>query len=116
MYVVDPPSQPAEAGFTLLDSLVALTILSLAMVMVIRAYGTSARSSARAADAAEAAVLLQELHAAAELSGSEQPRIEIVPLTDRLVEIVATVETDSGQRFSSRTVHWRWEVYPEPGG
>lgn len=110
---VDKSSVDPSGGFALLNSLVALTILSLALVVTIRAYGMSSRAFARAADAAEASVELPELLSSVEWSVAGSPQIEIVPASDQLVEVIATVETSSGQRFSTRTLRWQWEVVAE---
>lgn len=81
-----------DAGFTLIEALVALAILGVALAAVLRAYGAGFRSAERA-EAATHALLLAE---------------------SKLAEAAATLREPSDQRGVEGAYAWRVIAQPYP--
>jgi prepilin-type N-terminal cleavage/methylation domain-containing protein len=85
-----------QRGFSLLEAIVALTIVGLALVGALGAYGVELRTGARVARGLEAAALAESRLASLQLLS----RSELSPLTDSLRQ----------GRFPQPFEHYQWEA------
>ena len=99
----------ARAGFTLLEVLVALAILSLAVVTAIQAFAAGLRLLKLSGEHQEAVLIADQKarEITSPTSGGVETGTEGPYTWEREVKIVATPDLD----FAGRTVKWRvWEI------
>lgn len=103
------------AGFTLMETLVALVVFSLASVAILDIFSRAARSQVRAGAIAEATSVAGRLIAEVEMADffSEQQgitesglawRLVQVPIGPRLLRVTVDVEDRAGRRLRAETV------------
>lgn len=90
---------PGEAGFTLLEAMVAITIVSLMAVASLAAVGTELRMASRARLYVEAAALAQE-------------RLAILE-TLEVLELESLPDSLESGRFSTPFDDYRWKASSE---
>lgn len=114
-----------EAGFTLMETLVAFAIFSLAIVAILQSFSTSTRAQVRAGASIESGELLSRLLASVEarldgpgeVTGQQDGlnwHLEIVPAGADLLAITAEVSDEFGRTQTASTLRWRGELFPEP--
>lgn len=113
-----------QAGFTLVETLVAFAIFSLSSVAILQTYSTSSRSQARAQASVETSAQLAQLLASAEarfetpgeLTGEDVPgypwSLSLMPRGPDLLELKATVHDPQGRATTATTLRWRAEIFP----
>lgn len=111
-----------EEGFSLIETLVALTIMSLAGVMLLKGAAGNAQAVASATSAQRGIILMQHLIDTADLGegdisgeqkvGTETLRFRrtIRPLRDGLVEVEVRVQTLYGPAYDAVAVRWSHEL------
>jgi len=130
------PTPDREAGFTLLEVLVAFVILTLVVTMCLQVFSMSTRAEASARWSEEAHILLRDRIAAFETLGlspgqqtsgaaADGMRWTLAVATPAgsassantargVVWITATVIDPSGRTYSTATARWLGEAFAEP--
>ncbi len=115
-----------EAGFTLMETLVAFAIFSLAIVAILQSFSASSRAQVRAQASIESGELLARVMASAEArldgpgevqgeEGGLRWHLSIAPAGNDLLAITAQVEDGFGRNQSASTIRWRGELFPKEG-
>lgn len=111
-----------EAGFTLMETLVAFTVFSLASVALLDIYARANESRAAAAANSVLAARAQALIAEAEMAAAFNPlsqgtdpdgtrwRVNLVPVNDRLVRLEVELAAPGGREARFRTLRTRTEL------
>ena len=111
-----------ESGFTLMETLVAFTVFSLASVALLDIYARANESRAMAGANAALAVRAQALIAEAELRAAFEPltagqdpdgtgwSVRLVPATERLVRVEVELVAPGGRRAGFQTLRTRREL------
>jgi type II secretory pathway pseudopilin PulG len=127
-----PPERKGEAGFTLLEALVAFVILTLVVTACLQVYSRSAEAEAKAQWSDRANALLRDRLAAFETLGLSPGQSQSGSTGDGLswtvatrqpdgalggnraiVWITATVSDPAGGAHTASTVRWRGEIVAE---
>lgn len=130
------PEPEGEAGFTLLEVLVAFVILTLVVTACLQVYSRSAETDVRARWSERAHTLLRDRLAAFETVGLEPGQTQQGETGDGLtwtvsasqpvigngntrseravIWIIASVKDPTGATSTASTARWRGEVIAEP--
>lgn len=111
-----------QAGFTLMETLVAFSVFSLASVALLDLYSRTAEIRLRGQATAELAGRAAQLMAEAELAAGFQPlsdgidadgtrwRVAYAPVSDRLVKLEVQIAGPSGREARFATLRTRREL------
>lgn len=114
----------SEAGFTLMETLVAFAIFSLSVVAILQSYSLSARSQARAQASQETAEFLGQLmstvearlDAPGEVVGATPEgyewRLRVEEPENGLCRITGIVTDTFGRQQMATTLRWKVEIFP----
>lgn len=127
------PTPDREAGFTLLEVLVAFVILTMVVTMCLQVFSTSSRAEASARWSEQAHILLRDRIAAFETLGLSPGQQTSGAAADGMrwtlavstpagsassantargvVWITATVTDPSGRTYAASTARWRGETF-----
>lgn len=115
-----------DAGFSILETLVALTIMGLAGVVLLKGFGNQARAMALAAEAHEAVREMQILIDTAKPGDADGEgrsvspvgdlgwRRTVSPLGQGLVRIRVSVEGLGDRRYTAEAIRWDQEISEVP--
>ncbi|MGB3625650.1 MAG: type II secretion system protein [Henriciella sp.] len=118
----------SDAGFTLMETLVAFAIFSLSVVAILQSYSLSSRSQVRAQASQQTAEFLGQLmstvearlDAPGETSGTTPDGYEwslrVEEPEDGLCQITGVVTDTFGRRQTATTLRWKVEIFPRSEG
>lgn len=111
-----------DGGFSLLETLVALTIMSLAGVILLKGFGSQARAVVAASRVHNVVALMETLIDTASVRGESSAGTvsndaevlawtrSVQPAGHGLVRIEVNVSVGNGQRYRAETLRWPVEL------
>ncbi|MEQ9316815.1 MAG: type II secretion system protein [Henriciella sp.] len=114
-----------EAGFTLMETLVAFAIFSLSVVAILQSYSLSTKSQVRAQASQDTAEFLGQLMSTVEARldapGETMGRtpegyewtLKVEEPEDGLCRITAVVTDMFGRQQTATTLRWKIEIFPQ---